>query len=135
LGRFSEILILLLFTGLVLTSCEESDEPALKGTDLVALQGMEEAYIAAATHQDALLGAVDDADSVLVHRHDSLFHHYTDLFELHHSDYSHSNNHDDHRHGPNGMHMVGNGHMHDLWQDGHHEVEHDLMDDLLEQHD
>ena len=102
--------------------------------DLVALEGMRVASTGSFDANVDFNGAVQQDDSHGIYFYDSVFHHFEGLFEEHHANYSHANDHDDHHHDPDGMHMGAtamNGHGR---QDGHHRDDHDLMNDLITDH-
>jgi hypothetical protein len=67
---------------------------------------------------------------------DSAFHKNVNMFDSLHNMYPHHYAHDDHYHDGTGMHMMSNmmGMHHDLWIDGHHKAEHDMMDELKANH-
>lgn len=127
------VLELLLFQ----ISCDQKDEDQLiLENDQQALEGMREAYLDAVDENSSFQVALGSNDTELIQMHDSIFHHEADLFEEYHDLYSHHNNHDDHMHDSNGMHMMGNsGMMHEAWSDGHHRADHEEMEDLMDDHE
>jgi len=107
----------------------------LSQEDLVALEGLREAYIGAFDANVALKEAVlqDDVDGIQLN--DSVYHHFEGLFEEHHGNYSHANGHDDHHHDADGKHMGSNVmNSHDQ-TDGHHDDDHQVMEDLMDDHE
>lgn len=119
-----------------LYSCNDDDmNNELSQDDLVALEGLKEAYTGAVDANLVLKGVVEQDDSDGIHFHDSVFHHFEGLFEEHHGNYSHANAHDDHHHDADGMHMGSNAmNSHDQ-NDGHHDDDHQVMDDLMNDHE
>ncbi len=127
---------ILLGSGLTIVSCNDTNEAVLSQDDRLALEGMYTAYENAKIENNNVLIALEEEDSVAVHEHDSLFHHYEGEFLMHHNNYRHDNEHDDHHHDSHGMHMMGSGGMmHDVWEDGHHQENHELMEGLVNEHD
>lgn len=128
------IAILGMFIGLY--SCNDDDmHSELSQADLESLDGLREAYASGVNENESLKISVQKSDAEGIHLHDSLFHHFENLYEEHHMNYSHENGHDDHHHDTEGMHMgsnVMNGHEN---QDGHHAEDHELMDDLMNDHE
>ncbi|MEQ8683300.1 MAG: hypothetical protein RID25_26285 [Cyclobacteriaceae bacterium] len=130
------VLLALIGLSTSLYSCDNDDlNGELSQEDREALNGLRSAYIGAFESDAALSIAVEQGDLDGVHFHDSVFHHFGSLFEEYHNDYSHANGHDDHHHDDDGMHMGANAmNMHDD-QDGHHDDDHDLMNDLITDHE
>jgi hypothetical protein len=119
-----------------LLACNDDEVNFLSEEDQIAVEGMQTSYENAADHYSAYRISFEENDSIGVHMHDSLFHHHVDLFDEHHTNYSHDSYHDDHHHDAHGMHMSNNGISgHHNWQDGHHSQDHDQMDELTEDHD
>jgi hypothetical protein len=132
-NRIILTVILGLFIGLY--SCDEEMSNNLSQTDLAALNGLRDAHANAFNENEDLKSSLLKSNSAGIHLHDSLFHHFEDLFEEHHSNYSHENTHDDHRHDGQGMHMGDNAIGSHSYEDGHHENDHDMMDDLEIDHE
>ena len=130
------ILVAIIGLSIVLYSCNNDEmRNELSQEDLEALNGLREAYTGAFDANTALKGAVEQNDNDGIHYHDSVFHHYEGLFEEHHSKYSHANAHDDHHHDEEGMHMGSNAMNMHKSEDGHHDEDHDLMNDLMTDHE
>jgi hypothetical protein len=119
-----------------LLACNNDEDNFLSADDQIAVEGMQTSYVNAGDHNIAFKISIEENDSVAIHMHDSLFHQYVDIYDEHHSNYSHDSYHDDHHHDVHGMHMSNNilADHHD-WTDGHHSQGHDLMEELLENHD
>jgi len=113
-----------------LYSCDGGMSNKLSKADLAELNSLREASADATRENEYLKSSLQDSDSAGIHLHDSLFHHFEDLFEDHHGNYSHENTHDDHHHDGQGMHMAGNAMSGHNSEDGHHQEDHDMMDDL-----
>ena len=126
-------LIFLSFSlALVLSSCNKESD-SLSPQDQAALNGLIESLNKATIENDSCIASIAVGDSMGLHYHDSLFHHFEGSFENHHNNYSHGNNHDDHGH-HNGQIDSHNGGMNHGCCDGHHESQHDEMDDLINSH-
>lgn len=116
-------------------------------SDLIALEGMEEAYERASIYNDSLLICFNesmDCDLATQMHYDELFHQFEGQFDAHHANYSHNNLEDDHHHegGQNIRHgsmMNDHGIGGDENEDGHgyeHDVETlEMMMDLRELHE
>ena len=119
-----------------LYSCNNDDmHNELSQDDLVALEGLKVAYTSAFDANVELKEVVQQGDADVIHFHDSVFHHFESLFEERHGSYSHANAHDDHHHDADGMHMGSNAmNSHDQ-NDGHHNDDHQIMDDLIDDHE
>ncbi len=130
------ILAVLIGLSLGLYSCNDDDmHNELSQEDLVAFEGLREAYTGAFDANVELKGSFEQEDSSGIHSHDSAFHHFERLFEENHGHYSHGNTHDDHHHDADGMHMGSNAmNSHDQ-NDGHHEDDHQAMDELMNNHE
>lgn len=130
------ILLALVGLSMSLYSCNNDDmHNELSQEDLLALNGLRDAYLSAFDANAELKLAVQQGDDDGIHFHDSVFHHFEGMFEEHHNDYSHTNAHDDHHHDEDGMHMGSNAmNMHND-EDGHHDDDHELMDDLMTEHE
>ena len=107
---------------------EEEHVAVLSESDEIALEGMGESYEAALRHNDSLaLCTIEplSCDSTTMIHYDEKFHHFDDMFNSHHGNFSHNNVDDDHHH-PNGM-TVWHGDMmgHDVIHDDEHGDEHD----------
>ncbi len=119
---------------LLITTYGCNDEMmGLSQSDEANLFTLRETYNDALVEQEVFKTSIEQDDSLAIHLHDSIFHHHEGLFEEYHNDYSHENSHDDHRHNNQGMQMMGNSMGHG-YQDGHHMEDHDLMEDLLTDH-
>lgn len=69
--------------------------------DLIALEGMEEAYERASQYNDSLMLCFNesmDCDLVIQMHFDERFHQFEGQFDMHHANYSHNNTEDDHHH-------------------------------------
>jgi hypothetical protein len=96
-----------------LFACQKDNDqlnPMSEG-DLIALEGMDEAYESALRYNDSLQLCYDDpitCDSTRMAHYDELYHQFDEMFNFHHSNYSHSNSCDDHHHeGGNNIHHSG----------------------------
>lgn len=120
----------------VMTACDKEQTSTLSMEDQIALKGMKEAYENAVKVNASLKTAIQAGDSTDIHKYDSAFHYHHDYFEVQHGNYTHDGAHDDHLHdgqGMRGMNTMMNNHQ--LWTDGHHISDHDLMDGLIDDHD
>ncbi|WP_420575436.1 hypothetical protein [Ekhidna sp.] len=130
------ITTVLLGLAIGLYSCNDDDmHNGLSQADLESLNGLREAYTNAVNENEAFKISIQDDDLDGIHLHDSLFHHFQNLYEEHHENYSHENGHDDHHHDTDGMHMGSNGMNGHDDQDGHHAEDHELMDGLMGDHE
>lgn len=130
------VIIAILGLSVGLFSCNDDDmHNGLSQEDLESLNGLREAYTSAASENEDLKISVQQGDADGIHLHDSLFHHFKNLYEEHHNNYSHENGHDDHHHDSDGMHMGTNGMNGHDDQDGHHAEDHELMDGLMSDHE
>lgn len=130
------ILFALIVLSMSLYSCDNDDmNSGLAEEDLKALNGLRDANTGALDANAAFKIAVQQGDADGVHFHDSVFHHFGGLFEEHHNNYSHANEHDDHHHDEDGMHMGSNAMNMHSDEDGHHDIDHDLMNDLVTDHE
>ena len=126
-------MVLIFITGtLGISSCQKEDD-SLSPEDQAALDGILYSLESASLENDSCLISIQQSDSIGLHLHDSLFHYHQDNFEHHHQNYSHGNNHDDHGH-HNGQRDNHNGGMNHNCCDGHHTDEHDVMDELSQNH-
>ena len=116
-------------------ACDDNMNNSFSQNDITALDGFRLSYTSAYDENEALKITLNEADSTGIHLHDSLYHHYLDLFEDHHSNYSHENNHDDHHHNSHKMHSANNSMDLHSNMDGHHNEDHELMDTLMNEHD
>ncbi len=97
--------------------------------DVMALEGMEEAYENALVYNDSLMYCTTgeiSCDTDMPFYYDDLFHQFDEMFTLHHNNYSHNNTDDDHHHeqGHNILHgWMMNGHHMD---ENEHGYEHDI---------
>ncbi|MEQ9442774.1 MAG: hypothetical protein RIG62_27280 [Cyclobacteriaceae bacterium] len=130
------ILVAVIGLSIGLYSCNDDDmHSELSQEDLVALERFREAYTGAFDANVELKVAIQQGNFDDIHFHDSIFHHYEGLYEEHHGNYSHSNEHDDHHHDADGMHMGSFAmNVHDQ-NDGHHDDDHQIMDDLMVEHE
>jgi hypothetical protein len=143
----------------ILFACNKDDDlfKIMPESDLIALEGMDEAYEEALHYNDSLMLCVSEplnCDSATMYHYDELFHQFDEMFDLHHGNYSHHNEADDHHHdgGANIWHgnMMGHhnegGHNEDEGgdehgdEDEHEEYRHnretfELMMHLRELHD
>ncbi|KAA3638946.1 MAG: hypothetical protein DWQ02_04420 [Bacteroidetes bacterium] len=85
---------------LFLFSCNK-DLDSLSEADLIALEGMQEAYEKALEYNELLVQCEDPSmgcDSLTIAQYDELYHEFDSMFDFHHENYSHENGFDDHRH-------------------------------------
>ena len=90
------------FSIFLLFACNKEDDlfTVLPESDLVALQGMEDAYDNALMYNDSMLLCTDQPtcnDAMMMH-YDEMFHQFDEMFDMHHGNYSHDNMDDDHHH-------------------------------------
>ncbi len=135
--KFFNLLMLTVIAVGFFTACKKDTGNFLSPEDQTAVAGMKEAYENASNENNLFNTAVTDNDAVAIHRHDSLFYCYEEMFDEYHSHYSHVDGHTDHYHDAMGMHMMGGGmgHMHDMWADGHYWQDHEMMDELVDEHE
>jgi hypothetical protein len=147
---------ILVFSFSFLFACNKSNDlfDVMPESDIVALEGMDEAYNNALIYNDSLQQCADEPTScndATVAHYDEFFHQFDDLFDQHHEDYSHNNMGDDHHHegGNNVRHgsMMGDDDHCDHCDDdddddddGDHEYEHnmetfEMMMQLREMHE
>mgnify|MGYP000215098139 CR=1 FL=1 len=120
----------------VMTACDKEQTLTLSREDQIALKGMKEAYENSVKANASLKTAIQAGNSTDIRKYDSVFHYYRGNFEVQHGNYTHDGAHDDHLHdgqGMRGMNTMMNNHQ--LWTDGHHIADHDLMDGLIGDHD
>jgi len=108
-------------------ACTKNDNllDDLSESDLIALELMDEAYNGALLYNDSLrfcYMAPISCDSVTIYHHDKIFHQFDQMFEIHHSNYSHNNVGDDHHH--EGEDNIRHGWM--MHNDDGHGYEHNL---------
>ena len=118
-----------------MTACDKEQTSILSMEDQIALKGMKEAYESAVKENASLKIAVQSGNSTDIGKYDSTFHYHQDYFEAQHDNYKHNSSHDNHLHdgqGKRGMNTTMNNHQ--LWTDGHHIADHDLMDALIGNH-
>ncbi len=77
-------------------ACHKEDDlfKIIPETDLIALEGMDEAYETALLYNDSLLACSTDptnCDSATMIHYDELFHQFEEMFDFHHENYSHNN--------------------------------------------
>ncbi len=138
------LLITILLTVLLACSDENSLFEIMPESDLIALEGMDEAYDEAINYNDLMIHCLEDGDhcdqSVLL-EYDRLFHQADEMYDLHHNNYSHNNVDDDHHH--DGDHYVRHGWVEHHEEDGHmgdgeqheEEEEHNEEEEHQEGHD
>jgi hypothetical protein len=120
----------------IILSCNDDENNFLSPDDKIAVEGMQTSYVNAVDQNSAFKISVENIDSIAMHMHDSLFHHYVDEYFEHHNNYSHESYHDDHHHDNHGMHMSNMDFAdHHDWMDGHHQKDHVQIEDLLGDHD
>ena len=96
--------LMFIFLGiLVIFACNKDDDhfDEMSESDLIALEGMSEAYEAALRYNDSLTICTNDplgCDSTTMFHYDDMFHQFDDQFNIHHNEYSHNNEDDDHHH-------------------------------------
>ncbi len=128
----------------LLFACNKEDGlfKVMPETDLIALEGMGEAYENALLYNDSLLICTTgqmNCDEATISHYDELFHQFDEMFDSHHADYSHNNVGDDHHHEDG--HSIRHGSMmhHDDGGEEHgyeHNMETtELMMDLREMHE
>lgn len=120
----------------VMTACDKEQTLTLSREDQIALKGMKEAYENSVKANASLKTAIQAGNSTDIRMYDSVFHYYRGNFEVQHGNYTHDGGHDNHLHdgqGMRGMNTMMNNHQ--LWTDGHHIADHDLMDGLIGDHD
>ena len=135
--------LILVFGTLLLFACNMEDDTHVELTeaDLIALDGMEEAFESAVLYNDSLHFCSTEplsCDSTTMLHYDALFHQFDEMFIHHHDNYSHNNNDDDHHHEAGNMIHHGGMTHHD--DDEHDEYEHndetyDMMRELREMHE
>ncbi len=136
---------------LLLFACNKADDlfDIMPENDLIALEGMDEAYDNALIYNDSLLLCGTDpttCDAAAIAHFDELFHQFDAMFDDHHENYTHNNMDDDHHH--EGGHNVRHGWMMDEHHgeedehgdEGDHEYEHnmetlEMMMELREMHE
>ena len=119
----------------VIAACDKEQTLTLSKEDQIALKGMKEAYENAVKENASLKIAVQAGNSADIRKYDSTFHYHQNYFEVQHGNYTLDGAHDDHLHdgqGMRGMNTMMNNHQ--LWTDGHHIADHDLMDALIADH-
>lgn len=87
----------------ILFTCQKDSDliKVMPETDLLALEGMNEAYESALRYNDSLQLCYDDPityDSVRMTHCDAFYHQFDEKFNFHHGNYSHNNSCDDHHH-------------------------------------
>lgn len=119
----------------VTTACDQEQTLTLSRENQAALNGMKEAYENAVKENASLKIAIQAGNPSEVHKFDSAFHYHLNHFEMQHANYMHDSAHDDHFHDGQGMRgmntMMSN---HQLRTDGHHKADHELMDELNNDH-
>lgn len=115
-----------------LSSCNKEND-VLSPSDQAALDGIVESLNKATAQNDSCLASKVSGDSIQLNFHDSLFHHFELRFESFHGNYSHGNNHDDHGH-HNGQRDDHNNGMNHNCCDGHHDSQHQEMEQLSQSH-
>lgn len=112
----------------ILLACNKNEDDLFKimpESDLIALEGMEEAYEMALQYNDSLMLCTSEplsCDSATMYHYDELFHQFDEMFDLHHGNYSHHNEGDDHHHDGNNNIWHGNMMEHHS-EDGNHDDE------------
>ncbi len=106
-----KLLMLLTVAGLMLTACNTANDfNDLSQQDQVALLGMEEAIFSTIAYNDSLANYINDTgitqDSTCYY-FDDHYHRHDSLFNMHHNNYSHGNEGDDHQ----CCNMMGNNSM------------------------
>ena len=121
-------------------SCKKTEPDLFKVTndDQELLQMMKVSYENARLYNDSLEIISNSTLSDKYDYCDSAFHYYVNCFDSLHSLYPHNSEDADHYHDNMGMHMMDN--MMDMmdetpWTDGHHDIEHNMMDELISDHD
>ena len=134
---------------LVITACNNEDDlfKVMPESDILALEGLHEAYDNAVAYNDSLMLCDENpgsCDSSLMIYFDEMFHHFDSLYNFHHGNYSHNNVGDDHHHvGDNGI-MDHTGmiddhedYVHGIGDHGymHNSETHELMEELQGMHE
>lgn len=139
--------LIFLFTLSIFLACHHDEIDLFEITpegDLIALEGMEEAYERALLFNDSLITCSNesmDCDLATITHYDELFHQFEEMFNTHHSNYSHNNIEDDHHHELNRNIRHGSMMNHDEDEDeDEHGYEHNMetferMMDLIALHE
>ena len=141
--------LILAFGIFLFLACNKEDDlfDVMPETDLISLEGMDEAYESALLNNDLFLACTTEpmnCDSITMFHYDDLFHQFEEMFDFHHGNYSHNNVADDHHH--EGDHNIRHGWMmnHDDGEEHTEEEEHgydhnmetlELMMELREMHE
>ena len=137
----------IIFYGILLSialyefSCskKENSPVTISASEQELLQGMKDSYENARLYNDTLESIVQSVAPDEYEYCDSAYNYYVNCFDSLHDLYPHNNEDADHYHDHMGMHM-----MQDMmksmmgstpWVDGHHSIEHDMMDELESDHD
>ena len=134
------------FFGILLTvvvytfSCskKENSPAVISASEQELLQGMENSYENARLYNDTLENIVQSEYPEAYDYCDSAYHYFVNSFNSLHSLYPHTNEDADHYHDHMGIHMMDN--MMEMmnetpWVNRHHSIEHDMMDELISDHD
>ena len=112
-------------------SCDDSGLfKVMPESDILALEGLHEAYDKALTYNDSLQlcdATPGSCDSMQMAYFEEMFHHFDSLYDFHHDNYSHNNIGDDHHHVGNNDFMDHNGMMDDHEDYVHTNENHDYM--------
>ena len=134
--KMTKMILAVVIVSVGFYSCNDDNmHNEMSQDDIVALESLRTAYTDAFDANVEFKGAAQQSDADGIHFYDSVFHHFEGLFEEHHGNYSHTNAHDDHHHDANGMHMGSNAMNGHDQNDGHHDDDHDVMQDLMTDHE
>ncbi len=121
---------------ILINGCQKIETNLLSANDEILLGNLKASYENARIYDDSLKILNKNIQTLSFNNCDSLFHQYVSEFDSLHHMYSHKNAHDDHYHDGMGMHLMGTmmGIHHSGWSDGHHKSEHDMMDNMVSDH-
>ena len=108
------IYLILVFGIFLFFACNKDEDlfEIMPESDLIALEGMAEAYEHALLYNDSLMicaSGTMSCDSATMIHYDEMFHQFDEMFDDHHQNYSHNNVSDDHHH--EGNHNIRHGSM------------------------
>ena len=131
----------LLLIALYAFSCskKENSPVTISVSEQELLQGMKDSYENARLYNDTLELIVQSVAPDGYEYCDSAYHYYVNCFDSLHDRYPHNNEDADHYHDHMGMYMmqdmmrsmIGN----TPWVDGHHDIEHVMVEELESDHD
>jgi hypothetical protein len=131
--------LILVFGIVLIFACNKEDDhfDLMPESDVLALEGMSDAYEASLRYNDSLTICTNEpsgCDSTTLFHYDDMFHQFDDQFNFHHNAYSHNNENDDHHHksGQSVWHgnMMGHGNSHN---DDHGDYDHnnETLEDMV----